>query len=47
MAEKREIGAGYPRIVVDAMWEVGGTWAEGKNNVDKKVLVQFMSTQRI
>ena len=34
MAEKREMGARYPRIVIDAMWEVGGTWAEGENNLD-------------
>ena len=37
------------RVVINAMWKTGETWAEGEKSyqVDKKVLVQQTTTQKI
>ena len=46
-AEERRRSTRNPTGVVDAMWEIGGTLAEIGETVDKKVLVQYTSTQTI
>ena len=40
MEEERRSPRNYRRRAIDAMWKMGETWAEGKRNVDKRVLVQ-------
>ena len=48
-AEERRRRARNPTrvVVVDAMRETRETWAEGERGVDKKVLVQWISAQKI
>ena len=35
------------RVIIDAVWKAGETWAVGEINVDKTVLVQEMSTEDV
>ena len=46
-AEESRKSARNHKIVVDAMWETGETWVERLKNVEKKGLVQQLSTQII
>ena len=46
-AEERRRSARNRTRVVDVMWKAVETWAEGEKNINKKVLVQNMSTNKI